>query len=472
MPAPPPGRRRRAPGGRVDVRPEVIATGVDAPLTLLLRASGSPRIERGPGLTWGAHDRTVATVRAAEQVLDTVSRLTQSQHRLTEALIENQDRLTALRALIGVPIDSLDDDSALTMMLTEALELTDSSGAVLVRGDAVLTVGDPQSVSELRQRIRALSPPPAAPSSLEFSRGTAVVAALLSPDGDAALGLSRGPGRQYSTGDLQLVEAVVAATEKLMTLTRMHRIGVQQATIEREHQYASSLAQAILPTAPPVLAGLDVFAEVIPANLAGGDFIAFEVLDGVLWFAVGDVAGKGLPAAIVMTRAVSAARVAFHTAAENDPAGALAAVGEDLYDYLHAVGIFVTMVLGAHRPGSGVVHLCNAGHSPVISMVDRQTSWVPPSMPPVGVLRGVTGRNQSLPLDVGNVLVLGSDGLTEQEDPAGAMYGYDRFERKIVDLSALSLRNMGTRLIQDVTGFARGTAPSDDRTLVLFRSIG
>jgi len=92
-------------------------------------------------------------------------------------------------------------------------------------------------------------------------------------------------------------------------------------------------------------------------------------------------------------------------------------------------------------------------------------------MPPVGVLRGVTGRNQSLPLDVGNVLVLGSDGLTEQEDPAGAMYGYDRFERKIVDLSGLSLRNMGTRLIQDVTGFARGTPPSDDRTLVLFRSI-
>jgi serine phosphatase RsbU (regulator of sigma subunit) len=251
----------------------------------------------------------------------------------------------------------------------------------------------------------------------------------------------------------------------------MHRLGMQQAAVEREHQMASSLAQAILPAAAPVLDGVDVFAETIPARLAGGDFYTFDVLDGVLWFAVGDVAGKGLPAAIVMTRAVSAARVAFHTHAEDDPAGALAAVGEELFDYLHAVGLFVTMALGAYRPGSGILYVCNAGHSPVLTVVHRRTSAVPPTTPPVGVLPTAKGRTQAIPFEFGSALVLGSDGLIEQEDPAGSLYGYERFERKLIEFSGLSLRNMGARLMQDVDRYAHGTAPSDDRTLVVLRGI-
>jgi len=97
---------------------------VDPPLTVLIPKDGPP-----------------VTVCAAPPVLDTVQRLQQAQERITEALIANQDQLAALRALIGVPIDALSDDTALELMLTEALELTGSDCAVLVRGDAVLLVG-------------------------------------------------------------------------------------------------------------------------------------------------------------------------------------------------------------------------------------------------------------------------------------------------------------------------------------------
>jgi serine phosphatase RsbU (regulator of sigma subunit) len=402
----------------------------------------------------------------------TVVRLLESEERLTAALVATQDRMAALRALIEVPIDSLDDNIAITLMLDEALELTDSDGAVLRRGDSTVLVGAAAMTAELGHRLGDLAPDmDQQPHPIDFPYGAAVVAALRDVDGPAALGFTRNSGGHYSTGDLQLVDAVVAATEKLLTLTRMHRLGVQQAAVEREHQMASSLAQAILPAATPVLDGVDVFAETIPARLAGGDFYTFDVLDGVLWIAVGDVAGKGLPAAIVMTRAVSAARVAFHTHAENDPAGALAAVGDELFDYLHAVGLFVTMALGAYRPGSGILHLCNAGHSPVLTMTRRRTSSVPPTTPPVGVLLGVKGRTQAIPFEFGSALVLGSDGLTEQEDPAGALYGYERFERKLIEFSNLSLPNMGARLIEDVRQYAEGTPPSDDRTLVLLRGI-
>ena len=94
-----------------------------------------------------------AAVAAGERLLRTVQRLTDSQEMVTEALIASQDQLAALRALIGVPINSLDDNSSLDLMLTEARDLTNSHGAVLVRGGVMMDVGAGQELVELRQRL-------------------------------------------------------------------------------------------------------------------------------------------------------------------------------------------------------------------------------------------------------------------------------------------------------------------------------
>ena len=126
-------------------------------------------------------------------------------------------------------------------------------------------------------------------------------------------------------------------------------------------------------------------------------------------------------------------------------------------------------MVGAHRPGSGIVHVCNAGHSPVVSVADGVASPIPASMPPIGVVRGRIGRTVAVPLGTGSVLVLGSDGLSEQQDPSGALYGYPRFGQQVSALAGLPVDEMGERLIADVVAFAKGAPPSDDRTLVLLK---
>ena len=239
--------------------------------------------------------------------------------------------------------------------------------------------------------------------------------------------------------------------------------------MDREHQLASSLAQAILPAAAPALAGVDVFAQSVPAKLAGGDFMVFDILDGVLWFAVGDVAGKGLPAAVVMTMAVSAARVAMHRCADDDPASAVRAVGDDLFDYLSGVGLFVTMALGSYRAGSGIVHLANAGHSPIVSLAAGQVSTVPPSMPPIGVIRAMKVRTQRVPLTGDDLLVLGSDGLTEQDSDTGVLVRIRQIPPQRAVLSHLPVEQIGDHLFADVNHHAAGMPASDDRTLVVLR---
>jgi len=135
-------------------------------------------------------------------------------------------------------------------MLTEARDLTNSHGAVLVRGGVVMELGAGQELVELRQRLtcgkglRRSEPHP-----VELSDGSAVVAVLGEGAGQGCPGFARRSGARYSTGDLQLMDAVVAAINTLMSLTDLQRRSVQRAAIDREHQLASNLAQAILPTA-------------------------------------------------------------------------------------------------------------------------------------------------------------------------------------------------------------------------------
>ncbi len=456
---------------RPDVRPpDAVTSAIDGPVLALLRAAGSSAPTIGRDGTVSADDAIVDAVSAAERVLRTVRRLDQSQVRLTEALVESHDRMAALRALIAVPVNSLDHTEALTAMLSEALELTDSDCAVLITTSDFLIVGDDAVGAALRRRMVPPELLRREPLPIEFPGGAAVVAALSDGDGWATLGLARSTGGQYSTGDLELVDAVVAATDKLLTLTAMYHRDIAQASIEREHQLASGLAQAVLPTEPPRLDGLEIFATVQPAAVSGGDFIVFSERDGVLWFAAGDVAGKGLPAAVVMTKAVSAARVAFYRYDEDDAAAALDAIADELFDYLSDTGLFITLVVGAHRPGSGVATICNAGHSPVLLLDGETARAIPPSTPPVGVIRGRPGRNHCVPMAAGEVLVLGSDGLSEQQNPEGELFGYDRFESAVLNRSSRPLAELGESVIAEVTAFAGGTPASDDRTLVLLRA--
>jgi len=86
------------------------------------------------------------------------------------------------------------------------------------------------------------------------------------------------------------------------------------------------------------------------------------------------------------------------------------------------------------------------------------------------VIRGLRGRTQTVPLGPGDLLVLGSDGLVEQENAIGGLFGYDRLQGSVAACSALPVADLGERLLADVSDFAAGTAPSDDRTLVLLRA--
>jgi len=446
----------------------------DAALERLLVAAGAGEIHRSPGSDWTVSGDTAPdAIDAANAIRRAIHGIYSAQDDVTEALITSQDHLSALRALTQVNLSTLGRSEAIDDLLEQARALTASDLVAMVDDRLVHTTGGRSADSpELTAVIREATKGTDDPEPRLVGQGNAVIAPLSDQSGGIrALAFVRTNGPVYSTGDLRLVRAAVAATDMQFTLTRLHLQEIKRATFEREHQVASSLAQAVFSQPAPTLSGVEVFSHTTPASLAGGDFFAFAVVGDVLWFTVGDVAGKGLPAAMVMTRAVSAARVAFLTHDADDPAGAMRAMGIELYDYLDDVGLFITVALGTYRPSSGALHVCNAGHSPVMLVLGGTVTLIPASMPPLGVLPEPRGRTVRFDLQRNDALVLGSDGLAEQEDSGGVMLGYDRLAELCAELPEESAERLGHHILDAVETHADGTPPSDDRTLVILRAV-
>jgi serine phosphatase RsbU (regulator of sigma subunit) len=255
----------------------------------------------------------------------------------------------------------------------------------------------------------------------------------------------------------------------------LHEQELARAVIERDVATASALAAQALPKRMPTPAGLEVLGRCDPARLASGDYYSIIEFDDRLVFAAGDVSGKGLPAALVMTMVSSATKAAALRVRSTRPDELLLAISADVYDYLDDTGMFVTTVVGTWHFGSDVVHLANAGHSPVMMMHAGHHGAVPsvqtikPSMPPLGVLPNPRPTVVELPFVEGDTLLFGTDGLAEQLDDNGTQLGYETLCELLLETRGDPIASVMASLFARVEGHGAGVVQDDDRTALLLR---
>lgn len=415
---------------------------------------------------------TTAAGRAAGVVRAALGEFASVQAALTEALVASQDRLLAMKTFTQVNLRDVAGREAVARLLGRALTLTGASTVLLLEEDTVATaVGDVDGLDDLVDLARAAIR--AAPDRmLRTVAGDSAIIGSLDVDTSSAWHLAyfRPAGRRFATSDLPLVESIGAALGIVLAFIELHRRELARAAVAREHEVASALAQSAITARPPASARVDIFARTTPASLTGGDFYVFERTGGSIWFAVGDVAGKGLPAAIFMTRAVAACRVAFLAHRDEAVTAAFTRVQDELFDHLEDAGLFLTLVLGVVREDCGTVSLVNAGHSPVVLVQDGTPQVVRASVPPMGIVRR-TPVPTTATLSGHDCLVVGTDGLVEQEDPADTMFGYERFGELCHRHHTRPAPEIGGDIFAEVTRFAAGRPASDDSTLVVLKRL-
>jgi serine phosphatase RsbU (regulator of sigma subunit)/anti-sigma regulatory factor (Ser/Thr protein kinase) len=405
------------------------------------------------------------------RVRDAVAIIQDERSDLMDALIQTRDYVDALLALAAVSVKSLGRAEGLPVFLDEARILTETDAIYIVDGDVSYSSSRDGGPSEVPATVRERAPGLAerAEWSTDHHRIVALPVGVRTGHTRVIAFARLTPSDPFTTGDLELVDVVVSAAVLSFRLIRLHEEGVRKATLEREHDLASVLAQGVLEISADIFPGFDIYSSAVPAEAAGGDFYFCQGVGDVLWFAFGDVAGKGLPAALVMTRTVSAVRAAMLTVPPGRAGEAMSQVSDELYAYLEGIGLFITMVIGCIDPRQGVIRVANAGHAPVLLCQGREVVAVRAGGPPVGVLRRPTAPTVEFPFGTGDSLVIGSDGLIEQENSRGESFGYSRFIELCADRRGEDLSLWAQDLLSHRDKHSDGHPVSDDSTLLIVR---
>jgi sigma-B regulation protein RsbU (phosphoserine phosphatase) len=266
----------------------------------------------------------------------------------------------------------------------------------------------------------------------------------------------------------QLARVLDSADSALrQQMARTQRMAQEQQKLDSELRLAHDLQQSMLPpsTAMDVHEGhLDIHAVLKPAKSVGGDFYAFHPReDGMLWFGIGDISDKGVPAALFMARTVA---VLEATARNTDsPALMLARAAPRLAEGNESC-MFATALCGLVDPHTGMFELASSGHElPFIVRADgRIELFEMETGAPLGIDPDAYGEGFAGMLAPGDVLFCFTDGVTEARNRAGELFGESRLREALQP--GRGAEQVVADVVAAVEAFSAGADPADDITVL------
>ena len=216
---------------------------------------------------------------------------------------------------------------------------------------------------------------------------------------------------------------------------------------------------------------INIFASLMPAKEVGGDLYDFYIRDEKLFFCIGDVSGKGIPASLVMAVTRSLFR---SVSAHEDAPGAIVTAMNQLVAEMNGQEMFITLFVGALNLQTGLLNYCNAGHEQPF-LIGKGVGLLPAEKNiPVGVMPGWNYKSQEALIYPGTTIFLYTDGLTEAENNAHTQFGLQR----IVKSAQQALRQGGGSSSPDIIialqtealhRFVASAPQSDDLTMLAIR---
>lgn len=277
------------------------------------------------------------------------------------------------------------------------------------------------------------------------------------------------PIPQVNTGDeLEYLGNALTYMQESVTnyIAELKTTTAAKERLESEINVARGIQAKMLNTEFPEMEKAGIFATAIPAREVGGDLYDFLIEGKKIYFIVGDVSGKGVPAALLMAIAISAFRAIDrrkHTVAE------MTGLINNTFSRSNREMMFVTMLVGCLDTETGDLQICNGGHNPmmIIGPDGKASLYKAKNNLACGIMEGFPYQGESLSIERGSRLVVYTDGITEAERGDKAQYEESRLlewgagcGRETSDEEAVS------SLLASVNRFTEGNEPNDDRTIL------
>lgn len=276
-------------------------------------------------------------------------------------------------------------------------------------------------------------------------------------------------GKKFTNDDLQLLVAISSQAAVAMDNARLHEESIQRERIQREMEFAKDVQRGFLPQKLPNIPRYEFFAHYKAAREVGGDFYNFVHIphQNRLVVGVGDVAGKGVPAALLMARLSGVVPSCVYS--EEDLAKSVMSLNETLQQ-AGLADRFVTFLLASLDYVNHKLTIVNAGHLPPI--IRRQDSDVLEEVAegdlaglPLGVMDNYAYRSCEVTLNPGDVVMLYTDGIPDALNPAEKQFLMDRV-RATVQAARSSPTLLGKHVLNAVEQHCQGHPQYDDITLV------
>ena len=265
-----------------------------------------------------------------------------------------------------------------------------------------------------------------------------------------------------------VVLALVVLSFAIYTVYRRRVTKMQaiQERIESELRVARDIQMSMVPSIFPEREGMDMFASMTPAKEVGGDLYGYLLIGDRLYFAIGDVSGKGVPASLFMAQATRL----FLTLAKQGmmPAEICTRMNDALSGDDNENGMFVTFWIGLADLQTGHLDFCNAGHNPpVIGNGEHNCEFMEmQANAPIGLFPGLDYEGEQIENIKGRQLFIYTDGLNEAEDPQQDQFGDDRLIDIIRSTPSATAHQTIDTILAAVEAHRKGAEPNDDLTMM------
>ncbi|MDR3627061.1 MAG: PP2C family protein-serine/threonine phosphatase [Ignavibacteriaceae bacterium] len=276
--------------------------------------------------------------------------------------------------------------------------------------------------------------------------------------------------QEYSESDIEFIYSVGSLAIISIENRRLFKEELAKQKMEEELEIARGIQRNLLPAKIPQYSSFDIAVMNLTSQQVGGDYYDIIRLDdNTFCVAIGDVSGKGVPAALLMANLQAFLKTTCRQGMQLEEATALI---NDLISENTSDGRFITFFWGILDNEKRSLNYVNAGHNHPLLIRDGVIRKLDKGGIILGVMKTMIPYiSENIQLKKDDVILLFTDGITEAKDKFDDEYSDEKLEALAVDSAALSSKEILEKIKTDVQAFARGTAQSDDMTVVVIKAI-